>query len=339
MNSSALPRRPARGEAANCGARTRRSRPSGRSSRPAGSHVDAARHDGSRRLDARTEQLRRLEHPLCRSLTRGRQALRRFKRLPSVAGVQGLAQCSGSELLADLEAAAPRTLPAHGATASGAPAPTWLLVRRHYREQLKAETKKPRRKCQGTTCELSDFVFNVELVTAGRRRIVDSWTGTLDSLAFEHDHFVCPIDAGPWYNSWGMPRGGGPGPMRLEVFVSRALHGQIKTRKLYVSCNEPNEPIGDGIDAFESVSLPMTRPRAVRDDRGSHFQDDHEVETHLRLVLDRTRSPYSAIDLEFLLYCPASGEDEYMSKEQVLSYLEHDISWYSRKEEKRLHWK
>jgi|MDTA01.2.fsa_nt_gb hypothetical protein len=229
----------------------------------------------------------------------------------------------------------PRTVPLLAALP---PRPGFSYVV-HYREQLKAETKKPRRKCQSTTCELSDFVFNVELVTAGRRRIVDSWTGTLDSLAFEHDHFVCPIDAGPWYNSWGMPRGGGPGPMRLEVFVSRALHGQIKTRKLYVSCNEPNEPIGDGIDAFESVSLPMTRPRAVRDDRGSHFQDDHEVETHLRLVLDRTRSPYSAIDLEFLLYCPASGEDEYMSKEQVLSYLEHDISWYSRKEEKRLHWK
>lgn len=204
----------------------------------------------------------------------------------------------------------------------------------HYREQLKAETKKPRRKCQGTTCELSDFVFNVELVTTGERRIVDSWTGTLDSLAFEYDHFVCPLDAGPWYNSWGMPRGGGPGPMRLEVFVSRALHGQIKTRKLYVSCNEPNYRIGE--EVFESVSLPMTRPRAFRDDRGSHFQDDHEVEPHLGLVLV---APYRAIFLEFELYCPASGESEFMSKKQMLSYLEFGISWYSRKEEKRLHWK
>ena len=47
-------------------------------------------------------------------------------------------------------------------------------------------------------------------------------------------------------------------------------------------------------------------------------------------------APYRAIDLEFSLYCPASGESDLMSKEQVLSYLEYGINWYTRKEVLRL---
>ena len=145
-------------------------------------------------------------------------------------------------------------------------------------------------------------------------------------LAFVHGHFVCPIETSEWCDSWGRS----DEAMHLELFVSRALHGQIKTRKLYVSDIEPDEPYDDYVDIddeyeFDGQPLPMTRARAL--------QHKYEHIPRLKLALP---THHHAIFLEFELYRPAHMESDIMSKEQLLSYLEFGISWYSRKEEKRL---
>ena len=194
---------------------------------------------------------------------------------------------------------------------------------KHYREQHKAqESKLVGRQRTKTTCHLSDFVFTLELVTGGgTRRVVADWTGTLDTVS-HNGSFTCPMsNLREWRKTWnmfdppkfGMVRGDGTIPMRLEVYVSRALSGEVKTRKIFASDAMYDDEPEDGLYIFGSESLEMTRP----------LDDEHADVPMLRLWLDR---PYRAIDLEFEMFHPDMDFDE-LRPEDLLSYLEHGIDW------------
>ena len=91
------------------------------------------------------------------------------------------------------------------------------------------------------------------------------------------------------------------------MFVSRAVEGEIRTRKLYSSSTEPDDAVDYRVYLFHLKRLPMRRPP----------DNEYAERPRMELVLDM---PDGAVYLNF-------EEDDEMSQAQVLSYLEHDIDW------------
>ena len=133
-----------------------------------------------------------------------------------------------------------------------------------------------------------------------------------------------PIDFSEWRKTWkwidyppyGAAHVDGAIPMRLEVFVSRAVSGEIKTRKLYVSDTKPGDELEDGIDLFENQPLPSMT-----------LYDDNADIPEMCLILDTSDDDGPpVISLQFELYRPHFDTD-IMSKDELLTYLEHGIDW------------
>ena len=75
----------------------------------------------------------------------------------------------------------------------------------HFREQHEAERADPQSRRTETTCQLSDFVFTIELVTTGEtRQVLQDWTGTLEGLSdgLGGSWFSCPMNLREWRKTW-----------------------------------------------------------------------------------------------------------------------------------------
>lgn len=200
----------------------------------------------------------------------------------------------------------------------------------HYREQLKAESSNMEHpKPLIVTTQLSDFIFTAELVSAsGSRRIVDQWTGNVSGLA-RHEpggNFVLPIDWRPWHKTWDYPNPCWPpasdNDMRLELFVSRALNGRVRTRMLYASKTFP-EDVFDGTYYFYSTHWqPPVKSLYLTDD----FRGDDTLKpvVHLELFEHDPDEP-TTVWVEFRL--DSDYESTGMTVRQLLEYLEHGVDW------------
>ena len=193
----------------------------------------------------------------------------------------------------------------------------------HYREQLKAESSIAEPKPPSVTTQLSDFVFTAELVsTSEPRRIVDAWTGVADGVLSERSggdaSFLLPID---WHLLWRDPA------PRLELFVSRALNGRIRTRKLFsevirlgLTGGWDYDEVDDGIVYFRGISIPLSK----------RYSAEFDVE---RVAISLEISyPESADDDDgppsVLIFELALNEDlDPMNVYDLLAYLEHGVDW------------
>ena len=167
-------------------------------------------------------------------------------------------------------------------------------------------------------CQLSDFYFSVELVTAGEtRRVVEEWTGILGQKQ-SPGFFTCPLDCREFRNTW--TEDGilidDTNPLMLEVFVSRAVFGDIKTRKLYSSGTEPDGMLDDEEFVFNSKPLPATLATTR----------DHEYApvAQMQVFLD---TPFREVILQFETYYPHHDFVE-METSEVLEYLDRGIDWF-----------
>ena len=188
----------------------------------------------------------------------------------------------------------------------------------HYREQLKAESSIAEPKPPSVTTQLSDFVFTAELVsTSESRRIVDAWTGVAEGVLSERSgadaSFLLPI---AWHGR----------PLRLELFVSRAFNGRIRTRKLFASDADTLPVVFiDGIwKLFASDSKPIPLSKS--------YSAEFDVErVAISLEIPDSESPPSSIsDSESVLMQFESSTDEDfdpMDVHAVLEYLEHGVDW------------
>ena len=196
---------------------------------------------------------------------------------------------------------------------------------KHYREQFNANMPLHyQHTVRKTTGELSEFVFTIELVTAGEtRHVVDEWTRTLEAPAARLD---LPMDLREWRKTWKYEKTrtsasihvDGATLMRLEVFVSRAVSGEIRTRKLYVSSTKPDHELEDGLELFENRALPFTTT-FDEDTRDAYVPE-------MSLVLDTTDeydTPVLSLQFELDTYHDLVG----MSLADLHGYLEHGIDW------------
>ena len=187
----------------------------------------------------------------------------------------------------------------------------------HYQAQLNAERMVAGARTE-TACQLSDFYFSVELVTAGEtRRVVEEWTGILGQKQ-SPGFFTCPLDCREFRNTW--TEDGilidDTNPLMLEVFVSRAVFGDIKTRKLYSSGTEPDGMLDDEEFVFNSKPLPATLATTR----------DHEYApvAQMQVFLD---TPFREVILQFETYYPHHDFVE-METSEVLEYLDRGIDWF-----------
>ena len=196
----------------------------------------------------------------------------------------------------------------------------------HYREQLKAESSSTEPKALSATTQLSDFIFTAELVSASEpRRIVDAWTGNVNGLALrdaEGDgNFVLPIDWSPWSRAFSTAN-----TMQLELFVSRAFNGRVRTRKLYVSETEPDdgERYGDRESYwfYNAQSRPPVKGHYVE----QYFRHDEPgiyPVVHLDLFHPDDKEP--AVWVQFRLDTEYNSHG--MTATELLEYLEHGVDW------------
>ena len=216
------------------------------------------------------------------------------------------------------------------------PPPPKFSFLKHYREQLKAESSSMQYRPLTVTTQLSEFIFTAELVsTSEPRRIIDAWTGNVDSLSLGgagNGNFVLPIDWRPWSatwcrpHQWGVFRPNEDVAMRLELFVSRACKGQIRTRKVYASDIYPDD--GDNYDGrlvyfFYNGEgpLPVTgryQAKFIRDDVPN-------MEPVVHLDLDHPADELPTVLVQFRLDNEYASND--MTGQQLLEYLEHGVGW------------
>lgn len=108
--------------------------------------------------------------------------------------------------------------------------------------------------------------------------------------------------------------------MRIEIFVSRAFNGRVRTRKLYASETRPDDGIDDSLFFYSAhFQPPVKRESAL-------FRDDHTLEPVVHLELfgaDHDELP--TMWVQFRL--DSDHDSTVMTKRELLEYLEHGVDW------------
>ena len=199
-----------------------------------------------------------------------------------------------------------------------------------YRDQLAAESPPPDPVRRPPSCNLSDYVFTIELASKnkdGERKIVESWTGRLEQTNNLGSYRV-PLKWGAWMESWEDRNS----TMRLEVFASRCINGQYRTLPIFESDSEPDD--GDASSVY-FFSRPL---RYDRSDDLIFGTDDNYIEPMVSLDLlhynediqGRVTGTMDAIALLFEVFHPY-GHFDPMTNEILLRYLEYGLPWSSAK--------
>ena len=196
-----------------------------------------------------------------------------------------------------------------------------------YREQLRLEEPlKPQPKLK-PSCALTDFIFTVELVqsimatseTTANKRILQTWTGPLSEGTEEH-RFTVPLNWREWDNAWGYlgHREAGdsaPPPIHLEVIVSRVMQGQLRSKHIHESDDNPDEE-----DEHDIIICATS----LRQERGTLWEDEESSTPDLGVRMKP--GSFEQLELYFERYSPTDGEEP-MSRDQLLCYLDHDLCW------------
>ena len=243
------------------------------------------------------------------------------------------------------------------------PPPADFSFVEYYRQQLATEATEPGFKQVGSTRQLTDYHFTVELVTTENRIVVDSWSGIPEMEILDNPNgsstmyprFTVPLDWSAWEHglwatcrqetrNWGQDRPqnrelrrklleefefpGAPDVvhMQLELFVSCNINGKPRTVKIFQSRK--------GFDDcwFEDSTVPEDQWRLTGffyDRRllaASFMASDacsDSPELRHELIEENGKR---CVDFTFCLYYQQGGDDT-MDEIQLLAYLEHGIDW------------
>ena len=116
--------------------------------------------------------------------------------------------------------------------------------------------------------------------------------------------------------------------MRLELFVSRAFNGRVRTRKLYASRTHPDDGGGDGKSVYYDFYSSQFRPPVTHLYLEEYFRAEsvRDIRPDVHLTCSHTTDKPPTVGVQFLLE-GHHGEGWGMKVEELLEYLEHGVDW------------